>query len=268
MSTAAAIGDTIEPSVLIMYAYYEKSAVYLENLKFYLKHGAPAATHNLIIINGACSLDDADIAAPNVCVVRRENTGYDFGAWGAGLREMGGKLNVFSHIVFINASCRGPFMPTYIPAEFKWWRAFTNLLTDEVWLVGPTINPLLIGGAFFPSIQTYAFAMERHVLDKLRRGFFDIEYSVFNDVIYKQEVALSTAVLAAGHNISCFVAGLRGLEYRGLSSDPNPAAACYAGDIVFPGPVAFGRQLHPYEVMFIKMNRGIEAPALSLCTTL
>ena len=251
--------------VLVLYAYYEKSDVYVDNLKFYLKHGAPHVAHTLVILNGKSNVfKDEDIVTDNVSVLHRENTGYDFGAWGAGLRELKGTLAMYAHIVFLNASCRGPFFPTYVPGDFQWWRAFTDLLNEEVRLVGPTINPLLVSGrSFLPHVQTYAFAMHVKTLD-LVLNFFMQEYTSFLDVVYQQEVGLSTAILAAGYNISCFVAGLKGLEYRALRADPNPAAAQYSGDIVYPGPVTFGRQIHPYEVMFIKMNRGVEQAAISL----
>ena len=254
----------------MLFAYFEKNDVYRENLLFYLKHGAPDATHSIVIINGESALETPSLVKENVQVLLRPNTGLDFGGWSFALNSLGSRIHEFTHVIFLNGSCRGPFLPSFMPLDFKWTRAFTDALDTSTRLVGPTINPVERNGGLSPTVQTYAFGMETATLQLLRAetALFATEYGNIYDVIEHQEIGLSTEILKRGWNISCFVHGLRGLDYRTLTHSPNPWAACYAGDIVFPGPRAFGRQIHPFEVMFIKMNRGIEEAAVSLTATM
>lgn len=78
---------------------------------------------------------------------------------------------------------------------------------------------------------------------------------------------MSDIVLARGWNISCLVPEYRGRDYRTLTAPFNRAADGYRGDVVFPGNVCCGRDLHPYEAVFIKTNRGVGTREIASLTT-
>lgn len=46
----------------------------------------------------------------------------------------------YRHVVFMNSSVRGPFLPAMWPKGRHWSTAFTDRLSDTVKLVGPTIS--------------------------------------------------------------------------------------------------------------------------------
>ena len=46
----------------------------------------------------------------------------------------------YKHIIMMNSSVRGPFLPSYWPRRIPWTRILTDRLSDTVKLVGPTIS--------------------------------------------------------------------------------------------------------------------------------
>ena len=46
----------------------------------------------------------------------------------------------YKYFIIMNSSVRGPFTPAYYTAKQHWSRIFTDKITDEVKLVGPTIS--------------------------------------------------------------------------------------------------------------------------------
>lgn len=142
--------------VLVMYSYYETPRA-IHNLRFFLHQtrrdwaptdsGRPATWPRLelvLVISGhACSVPLP--SAPNVRVLRVDNSGSDFGGYCEALEYLGislielGWRQLFTHFVFINSSCRGPFMPSYA-SNIHWTEPFTSKITLEVKLVGPSIH--------------------------------------------------------------------------------------------------------------------------------
>ncbi len=57
---------------------------------------------------------------------------------GIGLQATGWR-RLFAYILFINSSCRGPFLPPYA-ARLHWTEPFTSKITEQVKLVGPSIH--------------------------------------------------------------------------------------------------------------------------------
>ena len=50
------------------------------------------------------------------------------------------KTTGYRNIIMMNSSVRGPFLPAYWPAAVPWTSIFTDRLTNNVKLVGPTIS--------------------------------------------------------------------------------------------------------------------------------
>lgn len=140
MAAAHDVGRPDRP--LILYAYAE-SANARSNLQFFLKKGLHGRADFVFILNGeapeAAKLIPRKL--PNVRVVQRSNTCYDIGAFGEVLRsqirvgggggeERGVQLwERYKKFITINASIRGPFLPTW--SNECWSDAFLRKLTYE-----------------------------------------------------------------------------------------------------------------------------------------
>jgi len=117
---------------LILYTFYKVD----ENVHYFLKNGvfkSPDYTFLFITNDKDCNLH-----VPNfVTLIKRENIGFDFGAWSEGLLR-NDYYKKFDKFLFINGSVRGPYVPTY----FKecWCDIFFNRLKDNIKLFGSTIN--------------------------------------------------------------------------------------------------------------------------------
>ncbi len=278
-----------------MLAAYEKNEVYAANLLYFLEHGvlcravlaAHSDLHVAVVVNGSLTTHTeaqmhADIARAkdaglDVVLVRRENTGFDFAAYNAGIQALLAHEDASSRIAFVicvNASTRGPFLPPYCAdLGLRWVDVFLARLRaselkpeSQVKLIGPTINVLKRPTGVRPTVQSYAFAIARDALDYVRgEGIFDKHYDSLHDVIENQELGLSACVLAAGWNIGSLAREYVGIDFRpthpqhGALAGFNAAADVYAGDIVFPGGRCFGRDCHPFELLFVKTNRGVSA---------
>jgi len=270
-------------------SYYETESSKL-NLQYFLEHGIVPDVDYVVVINGGkCTVE----IPPTITVRRRENTGGDFGAWGAALAFV--DLSMYTHFVLLNDTVRGPFIPRYIPASLSWLDLLTSKLDDRTKLVGLTIN-------YFPWDQTWfreqgppsrVLSLQRYMAEApqaredlkhvqsmcvgtdsvgirilLDRGIFDIspighkDGSVSNAVrksfIMKHEIGMSQVILKSGYDITA-------LQITENKSIPT-------GDIhgwYIPARY-FGTNLHPLEVMFVKTERYASseaASALALCTS-
>ena len=205
--------SALPPSRARSYAYSETSPEARDNFRYFLRFALPADygarrasaaaetaddfgaagdgddADFVILLNGCHSIDvrahpavarDAaaavDLRARRfVRVIERENTCFDFGTWGEGLRAAGVDLDAlaagdgaapdgagaapYEAYVLINSSVRGPFVPAYVPARLRraWWRLFTSQLgggggapgARTVGLVGTTVHCYAALGPLF-----------------------------------------------------------------------------------------------------------------------
>lgn len=254
-----------EELVGIVYAYHEADSERAANLRFFLTHAyiaGPGHVFVVVVNGGVCSVDLSGLEG--VTRVDRENTGMDFGAYAAGLEHLRTRGIRCTQYVFLNASCRGPFIPPYARGRVEWPTVLTGLLTADTKLVGPTINVVTMPFApdtARPHVQSYCFAMDSACMEHLTAsGFWRDIPDTYHRVVVEKEIGMSEAVLRRGWNIGCLVPEYGGHDYRDAVSLPrpfNPAAQRFGGDILFDGKLCFGRDVHPYEVVFIKTNRDI-----------
>jgi len=244
-------------TICVIVAYFEGNEDYKKNMKYFLQNGY-YDDNNIdyyIVINGYDSLNLPQYR--NLSIHYRKNEGYDFGAYGHIFQQIKKK---YDYYFFINSTVRGPFLPAY--AKMKWYQPFIDLMTNDVKLVGPTINVCTLFGSVQPHVQSYMFAMDDECLQFLQESqFFNKGYTDRMEIIKNLEVGLSTVILNHGWNISCLVPEYQNVDYRNLSENDNKKFALIDkncnGDILYPGRVCFGRDLHPYELIFIKTNRGL-----------
>ena len=82
---------------------------------------------------------------------KRENLGYDFGAWSCA-DDLYKNYDTF---IFVNSSVVGPFIPFYF--DGKWSDIFLKGLNNNVRLFGSPINK-----EYRNHVQSYVYAMKKH----------------------------------------------------------------------------------------------------------
>jgi hypothetical protein len=218
---------------------------------------------------------------PHISVVLRENQGFDMcGSKLALERGWAPRPGTYTRVILMNASVRGPFMPSYASAVETWVDAFLSRLggADGVRLVGTTINCLssrrdAASGAFSSlHVQSMVLALDRaavHALHPMLRCYEDML-----EAIAHGEVGSTQAVLAAGYAVAALQSNWRGFAVRsGNLASTEVARRCAAvsedtgGDPAVPGAYMEG-ELHPYEIVFIKTNRHLDAEVLDRFTRL
>ena len=112
--TTNAINWINKSKTLIFYAYWEKDARYQRNLQFFVDIGVEEnenIDYVFIIQGGKVSVLLPEFK--NVKIFKRENDCFDFGAYGAAFKWLGGfdELKKYSYFIFLNPSVVGPILP-------------------------------------------------------------------------------------------------------------------------------------------------------------
>jgi hypothetical protein len=248
--------------IACLYAYFEKNDQYKNNFITFLNTGILDHVDYFIIINGDCTVDIEE--RDNIHVVRRDNEGFDFGAWGHVVKQY--DISRYDYIIFLNTSVVGPF---YHGED--WTEPFVKLIDKDTKLVGTSINvckdvcyddhqntwPNTMVSQkkkVIPHVQSMCFAIDKEALDFLiDMRFFDIDENIsFLEVIGRNEIGMSTLILENGWNITSLLEKYRGHDYRTLEEDIN--ATSHDGDPYFHGAY-FGEDIKPSEVIFFKSSR-------------
>tara|TARA_B110000444_G_C18840828_1_gene598826 strand:- start:1003 stop:1752 length:750 start_codon:yes stop_codon:yes gene_type:complete len=230
---------------LITFLYYERNSEKVQdNLKFFLKHGVIENDdyHYNFILNGhECSVEIPQ--SKNLSVIRRENTGWDFGGYTASLESV--DINEYDNFIFINDTMRGPFTPRYIPPKITWVDMFLAKLDDKMMLVGSFLN---FGKS--PHIQSCAFATNKKGLQILidKKIFFGDYvtkgWKAKRRFVSKYETRMSQIFLGnPPHEPGCG-------EIFGFN-----LSAWKRGRRLYEPKQYFNDTINPLEVMFIKTTR-------------
>lgn len=247
--------------IALIYAYYEKNDEYKENFQYFLKRGILKEVDYYIVINGACTVDIPEWA--NVRVYRRENKGFDFGAYGHAMRKL---EKEYDYYFFMNTSVKGPYYPPGVGQ--KWINYFLPLFSKETKLVGTSINVYTVTqhheynleriyghAAPFSHVQTMFFGVDRELFLYLEDiSFFsevEMELKSMNYTVVFKEIGLSQKVLAKGWNIGCILPEYQ-RDYREVKEDFNPTSL--NGEMYYPGRY-FGKTVQPEQVIFYKGYR-------------
>ena len=238
---------------MILYAYYETSDT-RPNLEFFVSHALHAHAKFVFILNGET---DAEALLPtnesNIHYIKRNNTCFDLGAYAEVLKSNDGALiRQHKRFIMINASLRGPFIPFW--SRDCWSNAYLDKLTDEVKLVGMTMN---CRSDLPRHVQSMILATDSLGLATLLTpGGIDNCPQDMNQAVYS-ETRLTSLIKADGYKVSVMMA--MGNSYEGWVDD------CAQGDVTVPGAYG-GTNIHPYETMFVKTKRGADPKMLELLT--
>ncbi|SAK79756.1 hypothetical protein AWB76_05349 [Caballeronia temeraria] len=253
---------------LVIYHFFEKDKNYIYNLAHFLLFGYSEDCDHIIVIAGEHTIDLP--TRHNLRYVFTENKHNDFGGYSAVINALGNDALAYDFVYFVNSSVRGPFMPPY--AGRDWKSVFSMKLTGDVGLVGPTINILSQESPFteafrasipgfrepFSHVQTMAYAMPKTTLSYLiESGFYSNNIDLTKEqVVLRYEILLSQLVLARGLNIAALLPEFNKIDYRNSHVDLDPGVHRSQGDPSCAYSY-FGRSAHPFEVIFVKTNRGI-----------
>ena len=235
---------------LILYVFHKVNDAVL----YFIKHGIFKSDiyHFVFICN---SLEESlDLVPKYVTIIKRENKGFDFGGWSVGLLE-NDRYKKYKNFIFVNSTCIGPFVPPYY--KDPWCDIFINGLTDDIKLFGSTINccgHAEDGPQNYSHIQSWIFSTKISTLEFLiEKKIFSVDnfYTDKNLLIKDKEVRMSRIIIDNGWNIGCLMKNYENLDFRNLTNDTHFLSNIDSGD------VSIDYVIHPYELIFLKINREV-----------
>lgn len=242
----------------VSYVYYEtKQSIY--NLDFFVQIGIYESDDTLfiIVINGEKCIVELP-TYKNCIILRRPNTGYDFGGHNAAIQYLLSLYNTqdvnmlpFENYIFMNSGVIGPFLPPCYHHSLSWTYAFTNKLNDKVKLVGTSIVCFWPGRAEGqgPHVEGFCFC-----LDKIGLAIAVDKGTIFTDhkdktaAITNGEYGLSKAIIAKGYTVDCLLYKYQNVDWF----DKKNWYLVSNGKFVSRSGTYDGISIHPFEVVFHK----------------
>lgn len=267
--------------VLVVYAYHEAPGVYryIENLRYFVEFGIKPYLDKvsrreekytdillddekdfvvdkgvgvslerdfecdyIIAVNGRhCSVEIPD----GVKVLKRDNRGFDFGAYTDALNSTTTK---YDYYMFLNAGQRGPFLPSYWPRKWHWALAYIGFFDEHpnAGIVGSS----MIARHPFPSpvVETWAFMMSQKSLEYVRgcSNVFSQHASKW-DTVVQGEDQLSMVLRKGGYEAYCLL-----YKYKRKTYEEYKDKMMCNGWVVSRPFCYEDINIHPLEVIFYK----------------
>jgi hypothetical protein len=247
----------------IIYHYCEVDLKYKDNFIFFLSTAIRQQAEYFVYISGPCSVELP--VFPNVRYKYIENKNHDFGGIVDFFKSE--DVNLYTAFLFVNSSVRGPFLPNYITQN--WDEIFTSRLSDNVGIVGSSINFLHAGNQYSQSfkrqygfaepyihVQTTAYAISQGAcLLLLKKGFFELtDMLEKNDLINRYEILLSQILMHNDYAISSILPTQEKITLSNKGVELNKTSM--HGDSLYRNAF-YGRSVSPFESLFVKTNRNM-----------
>jgi len=187
--------------------------------------------------------------------MKRDNLGYDFGAWSDALLT-NDLYKQYDQFIFVNSSVMGPYTPSYYKG--KWTDIYLQGLHGNVKLFGSTINTCT-QPATLSHVQSYIFSMDRNTLEYLIECqiFSTTFLTSFEEVVYQKEIRMSRKVIEKGWNIGSLLECYKDVDFtRTEHTIPileDIMLPCFEGDFMYP--YFRGKVWTEHQLCFIKGNR-------------
>lgn len=96
-----------------IYTFFEKDGQVTSDIVYYLRELKKVISSILVVVNGKINPESRKILQNlDVNILVRANEGLDFGAWQAGIQEIGwDKIRKLDGLLLCNCTCFGPFYP-------------------------------------------------------------------------------------------------------------------------------------------------------------
>jgi hypothetical protein len=236
---------------VISYVYYNSpSSNY--NLSFFIKKEVRPRddVDYIIVINGY----DCPVPLPtidNLKVIKRENTGYDFGGHFVALNYIKEHNKRYDYFFFMNSGVCGPILPNYLDNDTTHWSTyFIRKINDKVKLVGTTICclPHTDAGGYGPKVEGFFFATDVKGLSILfkEKTIFQIHENKYSAIV-NGEYGLSNCILKNGYSIDCMISKYKGIDWTDRKNwdmnnhlHPSRKNSFYSNSLI------------PYELIFHK----------------
>ena len=251
----------------VLYAYYE-TEISKDNLEYFMSNIdlTRENTTYCVISNGEISLSLS--LPPKIKLIQRENTGYDFGAWGAALNhyDLPNILKPDDRVIMMNSSLRGPICKT---GQIDWIRRLERMINSDTKLGGISINcfdtrnryheayrNLNCDGVtkhpYIPHVQSMMMVTDRIGLQiGVDSNIFSGNTESRDSTIEQKELGYSVEILRRKYNINAILSKFADLDYRIYQNHTLNARNNNFGDPWWEGAY-FGQTIDPFEAMFIK----------------
>lgn len=235
-----------------------------KNLLFFRTHALHAKADFIFILNGAHTLPVLPELShlPNVRVIQRPNTCFDLGAY---WEVLSAKENFLAHAykryLFINASLRGPFLPSSA-RKVCWSDAYLDMLDEQrkVGLVGMTWNCARTTEENFPPhLQSMIWGIDAKVLNEVVLPNLKC-FETMSDTVTNGETVMTSKVLDAGYEVAAMegrfashsdLKGKDGGSKKFLAwcnGDVNPEGTGRGSDVNYSGNYG-GVTISPWDTM-------------------
>ncbi|ORY85566.1 hypothetical protein BCR37DRAFT_377245 [Protomyces lactucae-debilis] len=237
----------------VLYVHYDGTEVGRRNLKFFVDHALHRNIDFYFIINGH-ETQQVFPDAPNIHIIRRDNSCYDLGTHGVVLQQDNGALmKKYKRFILTNSSIRGPFFPAWARHIKKacWTEVMFSALKNNVKLVGLTAN-CMEGNRDEQHLQSMMLATDRQGLDAMMPSLQC--FGDRDDAIVNGEMALTRRLRDAGFDAMPLYSG-----YFAGQSPSSPQAfwdKCTHGDVFLPEEYSGGMDIHPFDTLFAKIVRA------------
>jgi hypothetical protein len=255
MQSSSLFKPTDTGRVLIIYVWADTDVQSLGNLDFFIRHGVhasqPADYYFILQQVDKKPVNKSRLPSlpPNAHYIEHVNECFDFGTFGWFLEQKMTDITIYKYFIFMNASIRGPFLVAYFADELMWWfTIFTKRLTNEVKLVGSTINC-----EHKPHVQSYLLVTDQtglSILTNKKSGVFSCKKD-YSDAVFNGEIGASQLILHANYQIASLQVKYQGWDFRkqenwGCNQRLSPIYSNHAVDGITPDP---------YELVFVKYKR-------------
>jgi len=236
---------------VVIYSYFN-TEVANYNLRFFIQKELSFKENidYIIVINGF-NTDDS-ICFPdinNLSIIRRENHGFDFGGYNAGLEYIENKNKKYDFYFFLNSGVFGPIFPHYLK-DNHWSNIFIQKINEKVKLVGTSIVclPHEDAGGYGPKIEGYFYVTDNIGLQLLKneKTIFCNQPDKYNAIV-NGEYALSKCILKNGFTIDCMIRKYQNIDWTdeknySLNNNLHPTRK----------NSFYNNSLNPYELIFHK----------------
>ena len=196
---------------LLLFVHYDRDGKLDDHVLYLLNALRPFCTHSVVIANSPLNDTDMERLSPVADrVIRRENRGFDFGAWGEVLPEYQEALaKEFDTLLLVNGSCFGPLFPLH--------EMFDKMVETPCDFWGVTEHTAANG---VPAhLQSYFMEIRNPILhsEAFYRFFREVgaKCTDFDAAVRHGEIGFSQAMKTAGFRYRCYV------EVKDTQTAPN-----------------------------------------------
>lgn len=197
-----------------------------------------------------CNNKETNFDCPNyVKVIKRDNIGFDFGAWSHGLLENNYYLK-YDTFICVNSSVIGPYLPPNF--QGNWTDIYVNGL-KKYKLFGSTINTIEKPHTH-AHVQSYIFSFDKKTLEFLiEKNIFSLTdvAKTMNEAIWLKEVKMSQIITNNGWNIGSLLKIYENVDFTKKSLDEYNIPIL--NDLMYTR--YRNNYWNEYELIFIKGNR-------------